>query len=88
MTKRIAYKRIGLGFVAAFIIGIIGILLESDSTQIAGLYVGHGIHALGVSNLAEAKGYKGGFYFVLTLFFSLIIGLTIVWILPDKAEET
>ena len=86
MLKRTGYRLIGLGFLIAAMIFTLGFLIRSDDMITVGFFVGHGIFAFGVANLARAKGYQGHYCFIVTLLFSLLLGLIVVWLLPDKTK--
>jgi len=88
MTRRTAYKRIGWGFLIAAVIYTFGVFTSSDEIIAIAFATGHGIHSVGVANLAQAKGYKGHYCFVFTLLFTLLLGLIVVWVLPDKRADT
>lgn len=83
MTKRKAYKRIGLGFLVSFVLYTIGYWMNSDAIMTAAFFAGYVVSSWGISNLAEAKGHDGGIYFFYSLVTTLFIGIVIVWLLPD-----
>ena len=82
--RRAAYLWILYGFCVAFVGGVPAVWFDSEVAQYAVATAAAGAMAFGVSKLAEEKGHHGGIYFIISLFFSVLIGWIVVSLLRDK----
>lgn len=88
ISKRTAYVRMAWGVGVALLGVIPAAAFDSQGIFYLFGYAGIGLIAFGISNLAEAKGHRGGIYFLISLFFCAPVGLVVVWLLPDRTRAT